>query len=201
MFLEHNNLLSQAGWQVVPFAMRHEQNLPTEWAEYFPEEIEFGRPYSPWRKLKSGLKAVYSFEARRCVRQLIEKSKPDLCHGHNVYHHLSPSILKEIRSHDIPVVLTLHDLKLACPAYKMLTHDGICERCRGGKLHQVAVNRCIKGSLSLSLLIMVEAYLHRALRSYEEGVDRFVVPSRFYLEKFSEWGFPAERFCVHPELR
>ena len=53
------------------------------------------------------------------------------------------------------MVMTVHDLKLACPAYTMMCGGKPCERCRGGKLYNVAVNRCIKGSLALSSLVMV----------------------------------------------
>ena len=46
--------------------------------------------------------------------------------------------------------MTLHDLKLACPAYTMLSGGKPCERCRSGKLYNVAIHRCMKGSLALS---------------------------------------------------
>ncbi len=61
--------------------------------------------------------------------------------------------------------MTLHDLKIACPAYSMLTHDGICERCKDGRLYQVVQHRCMKGSLALSALVMLESYVHRLLGS------------------------------------
>jgi len=95
---------------------------------------------------------------------------------------------------------TLHDLKLACPAYNMLTHDGICERCRGGKLYNVLLHRCIKGSAALSAVVLVEAVLHRLLGSYQKNVSRFVVPSRFYIEKFCEWGMPRALFSHVPNF-
>lgn len=98
------------------------------------------------------------------------------------------------------MVLTLHDLKIACPAYNMLAHDGICERCRGGRLYNVALNRCIKGSAALSALMMVEAVLHRLIGSYTRCVSRFIVPSRFYAEKLAEWGFPAGAFRHVPNF-
>ncbi len=97
-------------------------------------------------------------------------------------------------------VLTLHDLKIACPAYKMLTHDGICERCKGGGIWNVALHRCVKDSLSLSAVILMESSVHRLLGCYSKNVDRFVVPSRFYLEKFVEWGWPRDRFAHIPNF-
>ena len=98
------------------------------------------------------------------------------------------------------MVMTVHDLKLACPAYTMMSGGKPCERCRGGRLYNVAVNRCIKGSLALSSLVMVESYLHRLLRAYEGNIDRFIVPSRFVLEKLVQWGWARERFVHIPNF-
>jgi glycosyltransferase involved in cell wall biosynthesis len=131
---------------------------------------------------------------------MLRRLNPDVCHAHNIYHHLSPSILGAIHDRGVPLVMTLHDLKVACPAYSMLTHDGICERCRGGRLFHVLTNRCMKGSFSLSALVMFESYLHRFLHSYETNVDRFVVPSMFYFDKLVEWGFEPSRFEYVPNF-
>jgi glycosyltransferase involved in cell wall biosynthesis len=201
VFLRHNGSLEDAGWSVVPFAMKHDKNQPSPWSEHFVEEIEFGSgDDTAFARVRKGIKAVYSVEARSKIERVIDQVSPDLCHAHNVYHHLSPSILGAVRQRGIPLVMTLHDLKIACPAYSMLTHDGICERCRGGRLFQVAANRCIKGSATLSVLVMVESYLHRFLGSYMNNVDRFIVPSRFYFNKLVDWGFDASRFDYVPNF-
>jgi glycosyltransferase involved in cell wall biosynthesis len=200
VYLDHNRMLEGLGWQVVPFAMRHPENLPTPWSKYFVDEIEFGQPYSFREKVARIPKVVYSFEARRKLSRLLANVQVDVCHAHNVYHHISPSILGLLRARGIPTVLTLHDLKIACPAYHMLAHDGICERCRGGRLHNVLLNRCIKGSAALSAIVMVEAVVHRLLGSYARCVDRFIVPSRFYVEKLCEWGMPRRLFNYIPNF-
>lgn len=200
VFLEHNLLFEAAGWSVASFCMQHDNNLPSEWSSYFVEEIEFGKSYSLPRKLIHGANVLYSFEARRKLDRLVAAVKPDVAHIHNIYHHISPSILGLLRERSVPVVMTLHDLKIACPAYKMLTHDGICERCKGGAIHNVVRHRCVKDSFALSTLVFVEAALHRLIGSYARNVDRFIVPSRFYRDKLVEWGWPAERFCHVPNF-
>jgi glycosyltransferase involved in cell wall biosynthesis len=189
VFLEENQLLEDIGWQVVPFAMRHPKNEDTPWSEYFVDEIEFGHDYSLAGKIARVPKVIYSREAQRKINRLIDKAAPDIAHLHNIYHHISPSILKVLKQRDIPVVLTAHDLKVACPAYAMLAPDGVCERCKGGRFYQVAVNRCIKQSLMLSTVVMLESYLHHWLRSYRDNVDVIVTPSKFYKDKLTEWGW------------
>ena len=200
VFLEHNRIFRERNWQVVPFAMTHPRNLPSEWSEFFVDELEFGQAYGLTGKLRRLPKTIYSFEARSKLSRLLAATHPDIAHAHNLYHHISPSILGLLHKRSIPTVLTLHDLKIACPAYSMLANDGICERCKGGRLYNVAVHRCMKESLSLSLVVMVEAVLHKLLGSYRNCVDRFVVPSRFYLDKFSAWGFPASQFTHVPNF-
>ena len=200
VFLEQNRLFEEIGWQVVPFAMRHENNIESPWQDYFVNEIEFGQSYSFWEKATRATKITYSFEARRKIAALALRVKPDVAHAHNVYHHISPAIFSQLNSLGIPTVLTLHDLKIACPSYKMLAHDGICERCKGGAIWNVVRHRCVKESLPFSVVIMLESALHRLIGCYSNDVDRFVVPSRFYLEKFVEWGWPRERFTYIPNF-
>jgi len=200
VFLEHNRMFEERGWQVVPFAMKHPKNLETPWTKYFVEELEFGEQYSIWGKLARTSKVIYSFEARRKLARLLDRVAPDVCHAHNIYHHISPSILGLLKKRGIPTVLTLHDLKIACPAYHMLAHDGICERCRGGRLHNVVLHRCIKSSAALSAIVMAEAVVHRLLGSYRDCVSAFVVPSRFYIDKFVEWGMPRTLFRYVPNF-
>jgi glycosyltransferase involved in cell wall biosynthesis len=200
VFLEHNRLFEGFDWQVVPFSMKHKQNLPSIWSKYFVDEIEFGQNYSTLAKIKNALKISYSFEARNKLRQLLQRVRPDVAHAHNVYHHISPSFFSLLKTEGIPTVLTLHDLKIACPAYKMLTHDGICERCKGGATWNVISHKCIKNSTALSTVIFAESTVQRLIGSYAKNVDRFVVPSQFYLEKLVEWGWNRERFIHIPNF-
>lgn len=200
VFLESNALLEASGWEVAPFTMHHPDNLPSRWSSHFAEEVELGRDYSPLEKVQRAARIVYSLDARAKLAGLLDAFQPAVVHAHNVYHHLSPSVLGLVHGRGLPVVLTLHDFKLLCPAYQMLSAEGVCERCKGGKVHNVVMHRCVKGSATLSALVYVESAVHRLLRTYERCVDRFIAPSRFLLEKCVEWGWPRERFVHVPNF-
>lgn len=200
VFLEHNRLLADKGWSVVPFSMQHADNLETPWSKYFIEELEFGEDYSLAKKIGMAGKVIYSTETTKNIRALLSEVKPDIAHCHNIYHHISPSVFYELKRQGVPVVLTLHDLKIACPSYKMLADNSICERCKGGSLHNVVLNRCVKDSFLLSGLVWFESVFHRLLKTYTNKVDRLVVPSLFYKEKFVEWGFPESHFVHIPNF-
>jgi len=200
VFFDHTALFEEIGWDVVPFAMQHENNLPSPWSDYFVSEIEYGREIGLKDKIIQATKVIYSFEAQNNIKRLIDKARPDVAHAHNIYHHISPAIFSTLKDAGVPVVMTAHDLKLACPSYKMLRDGRICEDCKGGRIHNVALNRCVKGSLAISTVVFAETMLHRTLGLYRNKVDRIAVPSRFYREKLIEWGWPAEKLVHVPNF-
>lgn len=200
VYLEQGRLLREMGWRVSEFAMRHPKNEPSEFAEHFSEEIEYGHDYSAFAKLRHATKVIYSFEAARKIRELIRRERPDVVHAHNLYHHLSPSVLHAARQCDVPVLLTTHDLKLLCPAISMLSNGEICEECKVSGRFSVVRKRCLKGSLALSSLVFVESSLHALSGIYRNSIDRLISPSRFFIEKFEEWGWTGAPFSHIPNF-
>lgn len=198
VFLDHDAMFRALGWQTAVMTMQHPQNEPSPWSQFFADEIEFGHDYGMFDKLVMAGKTIYSREARRKLSTLLDRFPADIAHVHCIYHHLSPSVLVELKHRCIPTVMTAHDLKLACPAYKMLNRSGICEKCRSGNLLHVVANRCIRDSLPVSALIMLESAVHKSLGLYRRNLDRVVVPSQFYKQKLMEWGWPEQRLAYIP---
>jgi glycosyltransferase involved in cell wall biosynthesis len=200
VYFEHDALFRELGWDTAFFAMHHPQNVPSEWAEYFVDELQYGRAYSMVQKLRMAGKVIYSFEAQDKLRRLLSRFRPDIAHAHNLYHHLSPSVLPLLRHERIPVVLTAHDLKLCCPSKQMRDRSGPCERCQTGHFLHMVRHRCVHGSLSVSALVALESALHRWSGIYRHNVNRIVVPSLFFKRKFEEWGWPAEQLTYIPNF-
>lgn len=198
VFLDHIDLFAAAGWEVVPFAMRHPANLPSAWSDYFVSELEYGGAGGPLTKARQAAKVVFSLEARRNIRALIGRAPPAIAHAHNVYHHISPSIFGALKAEGVPLVMTAHDLKIACPAYKMLSSGRVCERCQGGRIHNVLLHRCVKDSAVVSRLVLLETLVHRSLGLYRDTIDRLIAPSRFYRDKLAEWGWDKSRIAYIP---
>lgn len=198
VYLETGELLEGAGWRTMHFAMRHPENEPSPWSEYFVEEIEFGRTGGFGQTLRAASKVVWSFEAQRKVSALVRAERPAVAHAHCVYHHLSPSVFPALKSLGVPTIMTAHDLKIACPAYKMLSGGEVCERCRGGRVWNVVRRSCIHGSRAASALIAVESALHKSIGVYRRHVDWVIAPSLFYRDKLAEWGYPAEKIVHIP---
>ena len=200
VYLEQGRLLRKLGWSVVDLAMQHPRNEPSDFAASFPEEIEYGRQPGLLTKLRHAAKIIYSFESANRITDLIRQERPDVVHAHNIYHHLSPSVLRAAKRCGVPVLLTTHDLKLLCPAISMMSQGRVCEDCRLVGRFSVVRKRCQKGSLALSSLVYVESGLHALSGIYRNSIDRMIAPSRFFIEKFKEWGWTGAPFSYVPNF-
>lgn len=198
VFLEHDAMFRTQGWDTAVMAMHHPKNEPSPWSRFFADEIEFGHEYGALEKLAMAGKVIYSGEAKRKLSALLDEFPADVAHAHCIYHHLSPSVLVELKRRGIPTVLTSHDLKLACPSYKMVNRTGICERCKGGNLLNVIRYRCVRDSLPVSALIALESGIHKLFGLYRKNLDRVVAPSHFMRNKLIEWGWNPQQIVHIP---
>lgn len=199
LYLEWSELLEKKGHEIVYFSMQHERNQATTYARYFVENVEFFNN-GGWRNLPDmALRVLYSRQARRRIELLIEDTRPEIAHLHNIAHQLSPSILDSLKKHGLPVVQTVHDYKFGCPTYSFFTEGQVCERCKRHHYYNTVLHRCNRGSLSASLLNCVEMYFHQLIGIYDK-VDLFISPSNFLREKMIEYGFSPERIVRIPNF-
>lgn len=191
MFQERDFLLN-SGHEVVDFAMLDERNLPSLYKSYFVGNRSYGvEKSSKLAKATNALSFIHSSEAVKNISCLIEDTKPDLVHCHNIYHQLTPSIIGSAKKLGVPVVLTLHDYKPVCPTYNRLRHGKPCSNCLAGDFSNVLLNRCADGSIGKSALLYAEATLQRFIGSYE-NVDIFIAPSS-YMQQSIMHRIPEDR--------
>ncbi len=199
-YLELSRILEEKGHEVACFSMKDGKNLPTVYADYFVDHLDFQNPGGLFDRVRASARIVYSTQARQRIGKLIDRFRPEIAHFHNIYHHISPSVLLELEKKGIPVVMTAHDYKLICPNYTLFNGVDICEKCRGGKSYQVLLTSCHGGSVFSGLILATEAYLHRMLGSYEKGLDLIITPSEFMKKILIEFGIPAEKIQFVPNF-
>jgi glycosyltransferase involved in cell wall biosynthesis len=185
-------ILTAQGHEVAFFSSHSEKETPTPWSKYFVAATDFeGKRIGLFKKISLIAKGFYNFEAKKNLARLLRDFQPDVAHLHNIYHHLSPSIIGVLKRNNIPTVMTLHDYALVSPNYNLFSQGKIWEGSKGGKFWRCFTDRCIKGSYWRSFLAMIESYFYQWLGSYRQ-IDLFVAPSRFLIEKFKELGFKQE---------
>src|SRR5262245_22437616 len=192
-FLDHDALFRARGWETAVFSMKHALNLPSPWQEHFVDEIEFDRKHTALEKAGLAGKAIYSCEGRAQLERLLQDYSPDVVHIHNLVHYISPAVFPVLARQGVPIVMTAHDYKLACPANRMFDGRAVCEDCRGNRLLPLIRKRCVRNSRAVSALVAIETAFNSWRRYYDRYVDRIICPSHFMLEKLVEWGWPRER--------
>ncbi len=190
-YLDMAEILKEKGHEIAFFSTRQEKNFPTKWSKYFVPYYDLAGRHGFLTKLKIVSKIFYNFEAKKRIRQLIKDFQPDIAHLHNIYHHLSPSIISELKKNKIPTVMTLHDYKLISPNYNLFSKGEIWEGSKRKKYYRCVLDKCVKNSYWKSLVSALEAYWHNFLGIYKK-VDVFIAPSRFLKNKFKEYGFSGK---------
>jgi len=190
--LTTGELLKKKGHEVYFWGMKHPKNPKYEFEELFIDYIDYYKSMGFVEKLKIASKILYSFEAKKKIDPLLNKIKPDIIHLNNFAHQISPSILDVIKKYKIPTVMTMHDYKLVCPAYSMLSKGKPCEKCKNGRYYYCFLNKCTKNSYFKSLINTLEMYLHHKFLRIYNKIDIFIAPSRFMLNKVKEMGFKGE---------
>ncbi len=141
---------------------------------YWPYE---GAKPSRWRKAVWHLRNSFGRGSARDIGALLEREKPDLVHTHNLSG-LTSTVWKSIRARRIPLVHTIHDYALLCPATTMLKR-------------QTNTN-CASQCVSCRLLSWPN-------RANSQSVDAVVGCSRFVLERHLRAGYftQATKHVIH----
>ena len=177
-YLDLSASLEKAGHEIANFSMHHPKNLESSWSKYWLSRISFNENLGFLAKLKIIGRVIYSLEAKRKFKKLVKDFQPEIIHLHNIYHHISPSILSVARRFKVPVVMHLHDYKLICPNHTLFVRGKNCDSCRGHKYFNCVKKRCLKDSFFASLLVAIEMYIHhRVLKIYQKNISLFIAPS------------------------
>ena len=139
------------------------------------------------------LRMVYNPAAAAALDGMLRRRGVDVAHLHNIYHHLTPSILPVLARRGVPVVMTVHDCRFSCGTHLFLRSDGACTRCHPNRFYHAVSPRCC-GLRGLGLA--VESYFQRLWRPYFRHVGRFICPSRFMRDLVIAAGVPRHKAAV-----
>lgn len=194
--------LQSIGHEVQYFGMEHSSRVVGNRVEAYTSNMDF-HGGSRLSKLLYPVKTIYSSEARRKIRLVLEDFQPDVCHLNNFNYQLTPSILLEIRKwekqsgHPCKIIYTAHDYQLVCPNHMCRnpnTNEN-CERCLGGDFLPCVKGRCIHGSLAKSVIGALEGAIWNAVGVYRQ-LDHIICCSRFMKEKLDTNSVFAKKTVV-----
>lgn len=180
--------LIKSGHEVQYFGMEHEARIVGNHAQSYTSNMDFHT--GKLQTLLYPFRIIYSMEARKKIRLVLEDFQPDVVHLNNINFQITPSVIYEVRSYEkrkgkkIRIVFTAHDYQWVCPNHMMRipVSGNLCFRCKGGNFGQCAKNRCIHNSRIKSLLGTMEAMYYAARKTYGM-VDVIICPSWFMKEQ------------------
>jgi len=187
--LETGKLFASRGHDVSYWGMANDANPDYVGKEHLLPFIDYGENGEAAKSYKQAVGILYNREANRLLDNKIRKERPDIVHLHNYAHQISPSILHVINEYKIPAVMTMHDYKLVCASYALLSDGKICDKCKNSRYYNCLLEKCVKNSRAKSLLNTIEMYLHHNIMHIYDLIDTFIAPSDFIKNKVKEMGF------------
>ncbi len=184
--------LEKHGHSVQYFGMEHPDRCVGNAIQAYTSMMDF-HTSNGLAKIGYAFRTIYSVEARKKLRLVLDDFKPEVIHLNNFNYQLTPSIILEIvkwrkaASQNCRIVYTAHDFQLICPNHQLFNpvENHICEKCIGSgnmRFLNCAKGKCIHSSGARSLLGFCEAYYWNA-RSVYRFLDVIICPSRFMKEK------------------
>jgi glycosyltransferase involved in cell wall biosynthesis len=143
---------------------------------------------------------VSAQDSRTAVRSILQNLKPDLVHIHNTFAMVSPSVYEACYQEGVPVVQTLHNYRLLCPAATFYRKTGPCEECLTHGVLQSVRHGCYRDSRLMSGAIALMLRTHRARQTWNEKIGAYIAISDFVRDKFIEAGFTAEKITAKPNF-
>ncbi|HEY6465191.1 MAG TPA: glycosyltransferase family 4 protein [Candidatus Acidoferrales bacterium] len=185
VFRAENELLAAAGHHVITYTRNNQEIDGYNWLQ----------------KASLARRTVWAGDTLNQMRAIIASDRPDVAHFHNTFPLVSPSAYLGCRESGVPVVQTLHNPRLLCPAATLYRNGAVCEDCAVTKIPWPAVvHGCYRDSRLQTAVVAAMLATHRRLNTWEELVDRYIVSTNFFARKFIAAGLPVTNISVKPHF-
>jgi len=198
--LVHNHYQHPSGEDVV---VRSEKELLTaaghQVTEYARHNDEI-KHYGLRLRAMLAFRTVWAWDSLRDLRAILNREKADVAHFHNTLPLISPAAYYACREAGVPVVQTLHNYRLFCPAPTFFRNGQVCEECVQHSLWRGVRYGCYHGSRLATATVALMLAVHRVLGTWTRRVDCYIALTEFARQKFVEAGLPAEQIVVKPNF-
>lgn len=178
-----------------------EQSLLREWGHQVDVYEEHNDRISELSAPHLALKTIWSKEAYRQVKQMLQANPYHIVHAQNTFPLISPSVYYAAQSVGVPVVQTLRNYRLLCPNALFFRSGRVCEDCLGKAIpYPGVVHKCYRDSMAASAGVATMLVTHQMLQTWTQQVDLYIALTQFARKKFIEAGFPPEKIVVKPNF-
>ncbi len=120
------------------------------------------------QKLALPFTSIFNLRTYRAVKAQIKAEQVDVVHVHNTLTLVSPAVYYAALHCNVPVVQTIHNFRLLCPAATFYRGGHICEDCPSHGLLCAVKRGCYRGSKLQTLLCVLNTKIHRMTGVYKK---------------------------------
>jgi glycosyltransferase involved in cell wall biosynthesis len=165
------------------------------------EYLEDNEKIETMNKVSIALQTLWSNTSYRRLKKFLQEVQPEVVHFHNTFPLISPSAYYACQDLNIPVVQTLDNQRLICPASTFYRNEKPCLNCLGKTLPWPGVlHACYHDSHLHTAVVASMVTLHKWLGTWGTKVDTFLCSTSFYRNLFVQAGFPADKIAVMPHF-
>jgi glycosyltransferase involved in cell wall biosynthesis len=181
VFEQERQLLERAGHQVLTYCRTN-----------FEADT-----YTGMRRMNLVKNIAWSDDTKQELAHLLRDEKPQIVHVHNTFMMMSPSVFAACREAGVPVVQTLHNYRLFCPAANFVRNGKPCEECVEHTLLRGIQYGCYRQSRAATATV---ALMLQIQRKRDMFADLHVALTDFSRNKFIACGIPADKVSVKPNF-
>jgi glycosyltransferase involved in cell wall biosynthesis len=142
---------------------------------------------------------IWNKQTHSELRALMRRERPQILHVHNTFPVISPAVYYAANEEGIPVVQTLHNYRMLCPAATLFREGHVCEDCLGKQVPWPGVvHGCYRGSRLATAAGVAMLATHNYKQTWSTCVSAYIALTDFARNKFIQGGFPAAKIVVKP---
>jgi glycosyltransferase involved in cell wall biosynthesis len=168
---------------------------------HLTEEVEvLTRDSAKANKFQAAVGLVHGGINPEEVANAVRSTKARIVHAHNINPLYGWRALAAARAAGATTILHLHNYRLVCATGICFRDGKDCTSCHGHNTLPGLRHNCRGGSRLEALSYAVG--ISRSLEKIAKHVDRFIVPSRFILDRLRELGAPlGDRISILPHAQ
>jgi glycosyltransferase involved in cell wall biosynthesis len=151
-------------------------------------------------QIKAFFSGIYNPFSIREISKVLDVVQPDIVQVQNLYPLISPSIMKEFKKRNIPVVMRTPNYRLFCPNGLFYTEGSVCESCTSGSRELSCIVKNCEDSIIKSTGYALRNAFARISGMIIDNVDIFITQSQFQKDQFIKFGLNADNIEILPAL-
>lgn len=151
-----------------------------------------------FKKLLMPFFTIFNIKTYIDVKRIIKKESIDIIHVHNTLNIISPSVYYAALKCKVPVVQTVHNFRLLCPAATFYRNGHVCEECVNKGLNSSIKYSCYRNNRIYTLACVLTLKIHRFIGIYKRinyicltdfnkekliMLDKFIDKKRVYIKQ------------------